>query len=601
MISKDTLEKVYAALDIVEVISTFVQLKRNGQNYIGRCPFHAEKTSSFTVSPRKEIFKCFGCGRSGQAVSFVMQHENFSFRDAIIHIAQQYNIEVEETFSSDKDREKATAREAISIVNKFAAAYFAGQLKGSPAEISYLKERGITGATAAAFMIGSDPYPIGLLTEAQNAKYSTEILAKAGLINQATGSWHDTFRHRIIFPIQNINGQVLGFGGRIFDPNSKQPKYINSAENDLYSKKNILYGLFHARSAISQLDEAIMVEGYMDVISLHQAQIQNVVATCGTSITTEQLKLLKRYCKRLLLIYDGDAAGLKAITRVIPMALEQELTITIVTLPPNEDPDSYVKQFGRESFITYLQENRKDIVEFYAGNFDLGNPEIKDATFKELAAAIGTIPNDHRFRREALYQKLADVYQVHISAVPRTAEPAPAQPIEETTEDEKLVTLHDLEVEITRCLLLYFDRPYGNGFVFTHILETLPDEPIEDYQVGHATRFIHHAFQECLNDGAFPDINAFLQAEDPAVVELAASVLMDEDLSQQSLPYIEQVDKAIGMFTMQFKRHQLEINRQRMETGEDGWTVKEGLQIDAYLKKEIREIAAKLKLTNFQL
>ena len=320
MITQDTIQQILSRIDIVEIVGGFVKLKKRGTSYLGLCPFHNEKTPSFTVSPAKEIYKCFGCGRSGNTISFLMEHEKYSYVESLRWLANKYNVEVEETATSPEFRQLQQVADSLYILNGFAQQFFSNSLfeteEGQSVGLSYLKERGFREEIIRKFQLGYDPEQRDAFARAAiAAQYNTELLQKSGLAVLRDGQPVDNYRGRIIFPVHNQSGKVLGFGARLIRNNDRAPKYINTPENEIYIKSRILYGSYFARHAIDKQDECLLVEGYTDVISLHQAGIENVVASGGTSLTVDQLRLIRTYTNNLTIIYDGDFAGMKAALR----------------------------------------------------------------------------------------------------------------------------------------------------------------------------------------------------------------------------------------------------------------------------------------------
>ncbi|MFL5771867.1 MAG: DNA primase, partial [Flavisolibacter sp.] len=369
MITQNTIQQIQSRIDILEVIGSFVKLKRRGANYLGLCPFHNEKTPSFTVSPTKEIFKCFGCGKSGNTISFLMEHEKLSYVEALKWLANRYNIEIEEKEVSPEIRLQQQASESLLIINQFARDYYTDLIfntdEGKDIGVTYLTERGFTEDTIRKFSLGYAPdQRDGFTKKALANQFNPELLQKSGLVAMRNDNLVDNYRDRIIFPVHNNSGKVIGFGARLLKNNDKAPKYINTPENELYVKSKILYGTYFARQAIDKADECLLVEGYTDVISLHQAGIENVVASGGTSLTQDQLRLIKKYTKNLTIIYDGDAAGVKAALRGLDMALEESLNVKLVLIPDKEDPDSYVRKIGRDGFRQFIAKNKKDFILF---------------------------------------------------------------------------------------------------------------------------------------------------------------------------------------------------------------------------------------------
>lgn len=389
MITQTTVQQILSRIDILDVVGSFVKLKKRGANYLGNCPFHNERTPSFTVSPSKEIFKCFGCGKSGNTISFVMEHEKLSYVEALRWLAARYNIEVEETERTPEQKLQQQASESLYIINQFAQKFYVEQLfdteAGQEIGLSYLKERGFTEAIIKKFGLGYAPDQRDALAKKAIAnQYNAELLQKAGLVVNRNETLVDNYRDRIIFPVHSNTGKVIGFGARLIKSNDKAPKYINTPENELYVKSKILYGTYFARHAIDKADECLLVEGYTDVISLHQAGIENVVASGGTSLTQDQLRLVKKYTKNLTIIYDGDAAGIKAALRGLDMALEESLNVKLVLIPGKEDPDSYVRKVGENEFRNFILHNKKDVVLF---QLEVALKDAGDDSNKKIAGS----------------------------------------------------------------------------------------------------------------------------------------------------------------------------------------------------------------------
>jgi DNA primase len=370
MISPNTIQQITSRIDIIDVVGEFVKLKKRGTNYLGLCPFHNEKSPSFTVSPAKEIYKCFGCGKSGNTITFLMEHEKYNYVEALRWLAARYNIEVEETETSPEQKMLVQTADSLYILNKFAQQFFSDSLlkteDGNAIALSYLKERGFREEVIEKFQIGYNPDSRDALTKALLAnQFNKELLPKSGLVSLRNGEeLVDNYRGRIIFPIHNNTGKIIGFGARVIGKSDRGPKYINTPENEIYSKSKVLYGSYFARMAIDKADECLLVEGYTDVVSLHQAGIENVVASGGTSLTVDQLRLIKKYTHNLTIIYDGDSAGVKAALRGLDMALEESLNVRLVLIPDNEDPDSYVNKVGAKAFNEFVAASKKDFIIF---------------------------------------------------------------------------------------------------------------------------------------------------------------------------------------------------------------------------------------------
>ena len=413
MISQNTIQEILGRIDIIDIVGGFVKLKKRGANYLGLCPFHNEKTPSFTVSPSKEIYKCFGCGRSGNSISFIMEHEKYSYVEALKWLANKYGIAIEETFATDEQRQQIQTADSLYIVNSFAQQFFTKQLfeseEGQDIGLSYLKERGFREEVIKKFQLGYSPEQRDAFAKEAIAKqYSAELLLKTGLVVNRNEQLLDNYRGRVIFPVHNHSGKVLGFGARILKSNDKAPKYINTPENEIYVKSKILYGSYFAKQSIDKLGECLLVEGYTDVISLHQSGIENAVASGGTSLTVDQLRLIKKYTSNLTIIYDGDAAGIKAALRGLDMALEEGLNVKLVLIPDNEDPDSYVNKVGPTAFREFIQKNKKDFILFqlHVALKDAGSDSNKKAeVVNQIAETISRINKAEDFTKQQDYIK----------------------------------------------------------------------------------------------------------------------------------------------------------------------------------------------------
>ncbi len=516
MISQTTIQQILGRIDILDVVGDFVKLKKRGANYLGLCPFHNEKTPSFTVSPSKEIYKCFGCGKSGNSISFIMEHEKASYVDALKWLANKYGIEVEETFASDEQRQQMQAADSLYIINSFAQQFFSRMLfeteEGRDIGLAYFKERGFREEVIVKFQLGYSPGQRDAFTkEAIARQYNTELLLKTGLVASRNDQLTDNYRGRVIFPVHNHSGKVLGFGARILKNNDKAPKYINTPENEIYVKSKILYGSYFARQAIDKADECLLVEGYTDVVSLHQAGIENVVASGGTSLTTDQLRLVKKYTNNLTIIYDGDAAGVKAALRGLDMALEEGLNVKLVLIPDKEDPDSYVNKVGAAAFRDFVQKNKKDFILFQleVALTDAGNDSTKKAdVVNKMAETISRINKAEDFTKQQDYIKqCSEILKIdesglhalvnkfirdRIATMERKlpfeeakAHEENARQAEETNYDDATFNLlfkDELqEREVARVLLEHGIKKWdGTRMVAEYIFEEMPDESLID-------------------------------------------------------------------------------------------------------------------------
>ena len=421
MIDNSTIDRIYAAADIVEVIGDYITLKRQGVNYQACCPFHNEKTPSFVVSPSKGIYKCFGCGKAGNAVTFVREHEGVSFAEALKIVGKKYGIEVQEREQSEEDIRRNNDRESMFALNAWAAEYFAKYLSGSDegrtVGLSYFaQKRGFTDATIRKFGLGFCSADGEAMTMAAlSAGYKKDFLLSTGLTLQreGDGKLRDRFRDRVMFPVHNISGRVVAFGGRTLRTDKSVAKYQNSPESDIYSKKRELYGLYFAKKAIQQLDFAIMVEGYTDVISMHQAGVENVVASSGTSLTTEQIQLLRRFTHNITVIYDGDSAGIHASLRGIDMILKEGMNVRVVLLPSEHDPDSFARAHSATELQNYIKDNEQDFISFKAKLMleSVGSDPIKRSeVIRDMVQSIVQVPDS--IKRAIYIQECARIMSI---------------------------------------------------------------------------------------------------------------------------------------------------------------------------------------------
>lgn len=556
MIPQATIQQIVSSIDIIDILGSFVHLKRRGANYLGLCPFHDEKTPSFTVSPSKEIYKCFGCGKSGNTITFLMEHEKYSYVEALKWLADKYNITIEEKEISPEEKAQVKTAESLFIINNFAKNFFLNTLyqtdEGKSVGLSYLKERGFRENTINAFEIGYCPSGNEFAIAAIENQFNKELLLKSGLVTLRDGNLRDNYRERIIFPIHNQTGKVIGFGARIIRNNDKAPKYINTPENEIYVKSKILYGLWQARQEIGKRDECLLVEGYTDVIALHQAGIQNVVASGGTSLTHDQLRLIKKITNQLTIFYDGDAAGIAATLRGLDIALEEGLNVRIVTLPSPEDPDSYLKKYGAAALENYIEENKKDFILFQldwalqeAGN----DSNKKAAAVKKIAESISklhkpdefTLQQDYVRRvsarlnieeeglmnlvntiiRDQINKKQKRQFEpVELQQFP-TSSPMDQEEDTDTTDLFKKETFH--ERALVRCLLEYGLKPWEDGrTVADYLLEECDIEQlINDDLLAKITADYKLLYAE----GMEPTEKNFLYSDNIAVSNLVISLI----------------------------------------------------------------------------
>jgi len=421
-IDPETVERIKQAAAVAEVIGDYVTVKKKGANYWACCPFHGEKTPSFSISPSKGIYKCFGCGKAGDSVRFVMDIEGLGYGEALRHLAKKYGIDIQEEEMTDDQILRQNERESLFIMLDYAKEFFKKQLydteEGKSIALPYFKERGFSDSTLQAFDLGYSPEAWdALLKSALKQGFSQEIIEKAGLVTQKNeeGKVYDRFRNRVIFPIHNVSGKIIAFGARILrnDAKSSQAKDLKSPETEVYHKSSSLYGIHQAKNEIRKLDVCYLVEGYTDVISLHQAGIKNVVASSGTSLTIEQIKLIGRFTQHITVLYDGDAAGIKAALRGMDLILEEGLQVNLVVFPEGQDPDSYVRKIGSEAFVEYIKKESKDIISFQANLFlqEAGDDPFKRSELiKEMVLSISKIPD--AIQRSLFIQKTSSLMRL---------------------------------------------------------------------------------------------------------------------------------------------------------------------------------------------
>ncbi|MBO5664917.1 MAG: DNA primase [Bacteroidaceae bacterium] len=419
MIDRETIERIMDTAKVEEVVGDFVSLRKRGVNMIGLCPFHNEKTPSFTVSPSKNLWKCFGCGKGGKPVHFIMEHEQLSYYEALRWLAKRYHIEFKERELTDEEKREESIRESMFVINQYALQYFTETLhnseEGKAIGLNYFRHRGLRDETIRKFCLGySLERRDSFAKTAIAAGYNPDIIAKTGVCySTEDGRLQDRFWGRVIFPVHTISGKVVAFGGRVLQTNAKAAKYVNSPESEIYHKSDHLYGLYFAKQAIMQKDRCILVEGYLDVISMYQAGIQNVVASSGTSLTTGQIRLIHRFTSNVTLLYDGDKAGIKASIRGIDMLLEEGMNINVVLLPEGEDPDSYAQSHSTEEVEEYIERNKVDFIKFKTNLLldEVGEDPIKRAgLIGDVVKSIAVVPND--ILRSEYIKKCSDMLNV---------------------------------------------------------------------------------------------------------------------------------------------------------------------------------------------
>ena len=602
MISKNTIDKVYETARIEEVIGDFVQLKKSGANFKGLSPFTDERSPSFMVSPVKQIWKDFSSGKGGNVVAFVMEHEHFTYPEAIRYLAKKYQIEIEETIQSDEQKEAADERESMYLVSEYAARYFSEILWASAAGqaigLSYFRERGFSDETIKKFGLGYclDEWD-GFTKTAIDKKYDLKYLEATGLTivkptnEQATARTFDRFKGRVMFPIHSMSGRVLGFGGRILTQDKKAAKYLNSPESDIYNKSKVLYGIYMAKQAIAKQDNCYLVEGYTDVIQMHQSGIQNVVSSSGTALTSDQIRLLSRLTKNITVLFDGDAAGLRASIRGIDLILEQGMNVKICTFPEGEDPDSFSKKHSLEVLSSYLETESQDFIQFKASILvkEAANDPVKRAeTIRDIVGSIAKIPD--AIQREVYLQSCAQIMDISEQVLYNTLaqvskKEANAKGIAqkngaaaeerfkvvkpETPEVEKLNVQWILEKKIIEILLLYGNHKATfedlilasneagelvltpkkvEQKVFEKVYLDLQEDEIEltqDHFKG-----IYFKLIESFNQSENFDLTVFIRNQSEELSAAISSILMEEEkysLGQWEKKDIFPKNKALGV------------------------------------------------------
>jgi DNA primase len=598
LISKDTIDKVYEAARVEEVIGDFVQLKRAGSNFKGLSPFTDERSPSFMVSPAKGIWKDFSSGKGGNAIAFVMEHEHFAYPEAIKYLAKKYNIEVEETQLSNEEKEVANEKESLYLVSEFAAKYFEdvlwNQEEGKAIGFTYFKERGFTNETIKKFQLGYSPNTWDAFTkEALGKGYQLEFLEKTGLTIVGEDKQFDRFKGRVMFPIQSMSGRVLGFGGRILTNDKKAAKYLNSPESDLYHKSKVLYGISHAKQAIAKNDRCYLVEGYTDVIQMHQAGIENVVSSSGTALTPDQIRLINRLTKNVTVLFDGDAAGLRASLRGIDLILEEGMNVKVCSFPDGEDPDSFAKKTPLPRLVEYLDQNALDFIQFKASVLmkeAKGDPIKKADLIRDMVVSISKIPD--RIKREVyikevsrimeiseevLFNTLAQLFKKEIKEVEaKGKQEQKAFEVHKNEDTSSLQTIdiqYQLEHQIIEILLLYghledeFEdvllikedeqgatsevSEKNNYKVFQRIFLSLQEDEIE--LANALFREIYNNLIAYFNQNETFELEAYLGQLAPELSQEVTSILMNDE--RESLHnwdakhiFVKQKEKSINQY-----------------------------------------------------
>ena len=563
-IPRETVEQILQAAHIEEVVGEFVTLKKKGSNLWGNCPFHNEKTPSFSVNPARNIFKCFGCGKAGDSAKFLMEHEHYTYPEALRYLAKKYNIKIEEKEQTAEEIMQQSIREKMFNINEFADKYFVDTLwntdEGKTIGLEYFRERGYFDPIIQKFHLGYNPAKWDAFTSyAKKNGYSEELLEQIGLSIKGNNGLYDRYHGRVMFPIHSLTGRVIGFGGRILTNDKKSPKYQNSPESEIYDKKQTLYGIYFAKNAIARQDECILVEGYFDVLRMHQIGIENVVASSGTSLTMEQIRLVKRYTKNITMLYDGDAAGIHAALRGTDMILSEGMNVRVVVLPPEHDPDTFGKEYSTEYVSNYLKENAKDFIRFKTELLlkDAENDPIKRGqVIRDIVETISVIP-DSIFRityvkecsrlldmpeqtltnelNKILRAKLKKTLGIEENVVPET-DTTTVTPKQDENVEEQLPAGYYQERELVKLLLMYGkevivdEREDENGEkVYEQV--TVAQMIVDDLKMDGFTftnvvnRKIFDLFDQALDEGRIPNDQFFISHEDETIAQLAADLL----------------------------------------------------------------------------
>ena len=562
-IPRETVEQILQAARIEEVVGEFVTLKKKGTNMWGLCPFHNEKTPSFSVNPARNIFVCFGCGEKGNAAHFLMKHEHYSYWEALKYLAKKYNINVEEREQTAEEIMQQSVREKMYNINEFADKYFVDTLwnteEGKTIGLEYFRERGYFDPIIQKFHLGYSPAEWDAFTKhAKQNGYSDELLEQIGLSIKGQKGLYDRYHGRVMFPIHSLTGRVIGFGGRILVNDKKSPKYQNSPESEIYDKKQTLYGIYFAKNAIAKNDECILVEGYFDVLRMHQIGIENVVASSGTSLTMEQIRLVKRYTKNITMLYDGDAAGIHAALRGTDMILSEGMSVRVVVLPPEHDPDTFGRDFSVEYVTHYLKDNAKDFLRFKTELLlkDAENDPIKRGqVIRDIIETISIIP-DAIYRvsyvkecsqlldipEQTLINELNKILRAKFkkslgidnNTVPET-DKSPSQNQEELLEDQ-LPAGYYQERELVKLLLMYgremiVDERKDEEDQLVYEQVSVAQFIIDDLKndgclfLDPVNRKVFDLIDRAIDEGNIPDDQFFVSNEDEAIAQLAADLL----------------------------------------------------------------------------
>ncbi|MDD2385272.1 MAG: DNA primase [Bacteroidales bacterium] len=638
MIDPITISKIFDAAEIVDVVNDFVHLKRRGSNFQGLCPFHNEKTPSFTVSPAKGIFKCFGCGKGGNAVNFIMEHEQLSYPEALRYLAKKYGIEIQERELSDEEKKLGSEKESMLIVTKFASNYFAENLMQSEEGISiglrYFRERGFSKQIINDFKLGYSPEERDAFTkDSLKNGYKLEFLEKTGLSIVKENFNFDRFAGRVMFPIFSLSGQVIGFGGRTLKTDKNIAKYLNSPESAIYSKSKVLYGLFQAKQEIIKKEKCYLVEGYTDVLSFHKADIKNVVASSGTSLTEDQIRLIHRFTNDVTILYDADSAGIKASLRGTDMLLEQGLNVRILLFPEGEDPDSFAQKHSSSETLEYIRKNEQDFISFKAQllSDEAKNDPIKRAALiSDIVRSISVI--DDKIKQSVYIQECSNIMNINETVLYAEVAKITRRKIQDLKQKERSHSLlgpsqnippvpafvdkvyfEAQEHEIIRLLLLYGNekvvfvnhesKENVDVKVADYIIDQLRNDELEMKNILNQKIFL--LAEQIIKSNEKISADFFTQHQDPEISQLSASLCSQKhQLSQiwkrKGAQVVDEEKKLNELLEDLFRKYKLNIVKEAknklQQQLKDAKTTNKPEQILSILEKisQINEVIKKL-------
>ena len=628
MISDRTIREIMDVTRVEDVVGDFVTLKKRGQNYIGLCPFHNERTPSFNVSPAKNIYKCFGCGKAGDAITFLKEHEQLSYRESLEFLARRYNIKIEETVEDSEAIAKKQMEEGLYVVTGFAQQYFSKLLfdsdEGKSVGLSYFHERGYRDNLIEKFQLG---YAVNswdaFYKTAKEKGYSEKLLHEVGLISERKENFIDFFRGRVIFPIHNLSGKVIAFAGRYLKKEENSPKYINSPQTSIYDKSRTLFGLFQARNAIRQHEECFLVEGYTDVISMHQAGIENVVASSGTSLTIEQSRLMKRFTSNITILYDGDAAGMKAAVRGMNILLDEDLNVRLVLLPEGEDPDSFVQKHGTTPFREFVQKNATNVVLFQADllNKETGNDPIRKA--EAIREIVGTLAHvSDPIKRQLLLREcstkmlvderilIAEVNKLRRKSFSKEQQQKPSLPeqkmLNEAAEEQMQFTkeVFIAERDLMRILLESGNKKYNDDSSIAHyIISSIAEHPFEhpNYRM-----LMNEIINHMNSENSFPPENYFMQHPNEELKRTVIGLLtqsyeLSENwekmheifVTEKETNYIKDADSALRRYNLRIIDRMIADNSKEMREAEKSGNEEE-LMKQLQIRKSLNDLRKQL-------